>query len=97
MPELYARKVARLTEALSDPKIAPQAGEEIRSLIDRVVLTPTGDGLRAELFGDLAVIAVMGDNAPRTKNPGAGFGPGLLSVVAGARNHRDRHSLKTAI
>jgi hypothetical protein len=32
-----------------------EAGEILRVLIERVVLTPTHDGKRAELHGDLAV------------------------------------------
>jgi len=32
-----------------------EAGEILRVLIERVVLTPTHDGMRAELHGDLAV------------------------------------------
>jgi hypothetical protein len=34
---------------------ASEAGEILRVLIERVVLTPTHDGMRAELHGDLAV------------------------------------------
>jgi hypothetical protein len=33
------------------------AAEILRGLIDRIVLTPKGDVLRADLHGDLAVLA----------------------------------------
>jgi DNA invertase Pin-like site-specific DNA recombinase len=83
LPDLYRRKVAALTEALNRPDAAAEAGDLIRGLIDRVVLTPADGALRAELRGDLATLAAFAEGRAN-KNPGAaGAGPGLLSVVAG--------------
>jgi hypothetical protein len=41
--EIYRRKVANLELALNDDSIKTEAGEVLRSLIDRVVLTPATD------------------------------------------------------
>ena len=40
--DVYRRKVAELELALNDDSIKAEAGEILRSLIDRVVLTPNG-------------------------------------------------------
>ena len=40
LSEIYARKVEKLSEALNDDLIKPDAIELIRSLISQVVLTP---------------------------------------------------------
>jgi hypothetical protein len=87
LPALYRSKVEKLVEALNDPAVAVEAGEIIRSLITRIVLTPEDDGLKVELFGDLAVMAGFAQ-APdgQRKNAGPLGGPAILSVVAGTRN-----------
>jgi site-specific DNA recombinase len=89
--EIYRRKVAELELALNDDSIKAEAGEIIRSLIDRIVLTPAAgapDGLDAQLHGDLvAVLDLSRENPDKQKLPGL-MGPGSqLSVVAGAGNH----------
>jgi site-specific DNA recombinase len=91
--EIYRRKVAELELALNDDSIKAEAAEILRSLIDRVVLTPSAgapDGLDTQLHRDLAaVLALSDENADKQKLPGL-VGPGSqLSVVAGARNHLD--------
>jgi hypothetical protein len=91
--EIYRRKVAELELALNDDSIKAEAGEIIRSLIDRIVLTPAAaapGGLDAQLHGDLvAVLELSSENPDKQKLPGLG-GPGSqLSVVAGERNHLD--------
>ncbi len=53
---VYTEKVARLADALNAPETKAEAGEIIRSLIERIVLTPEGERLKAELYGDLAGI-----------------------------------------
>ena len=61
----------------------------IRSLIERITLTPREDGtLEVLLYGELARILQFCEAGERTgERPGHG-GPGRgLSVVAGARNH----------
>jgi hypothetical protein len=86
LPALYRSKVEKLVEALNDPAVAVEAGEIIRSLITRIVLTPEDGALKVELFGDLAVIAGFAQ-APdaQSKSAGPSGGPAILSVVAGTR------------
>ena len=57
LPELYRSKVERLTEALNAPDTVAEAAEILRVLIGHIVLTPVDNVLRAELHGDLAVLA----------------------------------------
>ena len=77
--------MAELELALNDDSIKAEAGEILRSLIARVLLTPTAeapDGIDAQLHGDLA--AVLGLSDPdKQKLPAAGAVGSQLSVVAG--------------
>ena len=43
MAEIYRLKVVELEVSLNDDSIKAEAGEILRSLIDRVVLTPAAD------------------------------------------------------
>ena len=88
-PELYRSIVA--AEALSAPESRVEAVEIIRELVDRVELRPNEDGgLDAVLYGDLAAIIGQGTVGKRiANNPDHGGSGLLLSVVAGARNHRE--------
>ncbi len=55
----FTAKVANLQKALEQPDVRTQAIEAIRTLIEKIVLTPDDnapDGLAAELHGDLAMI-----------------------------------------
>lgn len=87
LAEVYRLKVAELEIALNDQSIKDEAGEILRSLIDRVVLTPAAeapDGIEAQLHGDLAAILALSNNAERKqKLPADGAAGSLLSVVAG--------------
>ena len=83
LPELYRNKIGRLGEALNTPETVTEAAEIMRGLIDRIVLTPVAGKLRAELHGDLAVLARFAQEGERRS---AGD-PARLSVVAGERNH----------
>ena len=57
MAEHYRAQVARLAEILSAEENRAEAAELIRSLVDRIELTPNADGkLDIDLFGDLAGI-----------------------------------------
>ena len=85
LPDLYRRKVAELERVL-DGSDREEAMELIRSMIDRVVLTPRpdGSGLEAELYGDLAAILSACEGARNGKRPTAFWPMGRkLSVVAG--------------
>ena len=88
---LYQEKVANLQASLNDPLVKQEASEALRTLIEKIVLTPDPtavDGLSAELHGDLATILVLAEPAPagraQTKRtPGTCVPGALLSVVAG--------------
>ncbi len=87
--EIYRRKVETLEIALQDDAIRPEAIEILRSIMERVVVTPRKDGApRVELHGDLArLITVdrpMGTAATKTKRAASGEAARpVLSVVAG--------------
>jgi site-specific DNA recombinase len=87
LAELYRRKVSELELALNDDSIKAEASDILRSLIDKVVLSPAADapnGLRAELHGDLASILSMCESGARKqKLSGVGAPESQLSVVAG--------------
>ncbi len=84
LPTLYRKKVENLAAALNESSTAAEAGEIIRTLIDRIVLTPLEGVLKAELFGDLATIVRFAETRKRTNSSaGPEGGPALLSVVAG--------------
>ena len=80
LPELYRSKIDRLAEALNAPDTVAEAAEIMRGLIDRIILTPEGGVLRAELHGDLAVLARFAHEEHGAESPGDSA---RLSVVAG--------------
>jgi len=89
----YRQEVERLTEALSDGSAAQQAIQALRSLIDRITLTPNaaGDDLVVDLAGILAIAANGGRPLPPTD-------PVLsLKLVAEARNQLQRLSIASDI
>jgi len=100
MAEMYRRKVTELAAALGRPESRLEAAELLRTLVERIVLTPEAGTLAITLRGDLAGILALAEH--KTKKPGSNKGTGLVllaqeSLVAGARNHRGRHSLMTAV
>jgi len=98
LSEIYRRKVAELEAALNDDSIKSEASEILRSLIDKVVLTPAPDApnnLHAELHGDLASILSLCESGGRKqKLSGAGAPESQLSLVAGTRNQRESPRLR---
>jgi site-specific DNA recombinase len=90
--EIYRRKVETLEIALQDEAIRPEAIEILRSMVERVVVTPTKAGtLRVELHGDIARLITA--DAPATKTKRAASGKAarpVLSVVAGVRFAQER-------
>src|ERR1700730_1518120 len=84
LPGLYTKKVESLAAALNQPGTAAEAGDIMRGLIDRIVLTPVEGILKAELYGDLARMITFAEaTAHKKSNVGAPREPALLSVVAG--------------
>ena len=62
----YRKQIARLAAALNDDENRAEAADLIRSLVDRIVLTPNDqDKLDISLFGDLAGILSMATNKDR--------------------------------
>ena len=61
-------------------------------MVDRVVLSPcpSGAGLEAQLHGDLLVILeACAEADPKRRQPASLEAGCQVSLVAGARNHRD--------
>ncbi|MGJ5181779.1 recombinase family protein [Bradyrhizobium oligotrophicum] len=88
--QLYAKKVAHLTEALNHPEDRAEAAQALRGLIDRIVLRP-GDKrgqINATLYGELGTVfswtVAQRDKGAKTKTPAAESAAGVsVSVVAG--------------
>ena len=86
MAALYRRKVSEIETLLAEPASRDKAMQTIRSLIDRIVLTPVAGELQIELMGELAAILTLCQDS---KKPAARVRDGLeqIKLVAGARNH----------
>jgi site-specific DNA recombinase len=87
LAEIYRSKVAALHEALADEASRDEAFELIRSLIDKVVVTPTEGDLHIDLHGELAGILSLCREGRRGGRPD-GEMVAQIKVVAGAYNHR---------
>ncbi|MEW9613861.1 DNA resolvase [Shinella sp. S4-D37] len=89
---IYAKKVAKLTEALNNPEEQVQAAEALRMLIEKIVLTPSPNRgeIDALLYGELSQILnwverkAIGKTS-KTRKPAASATGLLESVVAGGR------------
>ncbi len=93
MAGYYRQQIARLAAALNADENRAEAANLIRSLVDRITLTPNDRGkLDISLFGDLAGILSMATNADRPLDKGD---PSVLQVkmVAGAGYHLCRTTL----
>jgi hypothetical protein len=101
---IYAKKVAKLTQALNRPAERQEAAEALRMLIEKIVLTPgpkRGE-MDATLYGELGQILAWTERqalekASKTNTPGGVTSGVLVSVVAGFREQRYRHFLTTPI
>ena len=83
LAEAYRRRVSELESLLEDPELRDEAMEAIRSMIERIVVTPRdGGGVELVLHGDLArILALCAENAKTPPQGETGFS---MSVVAGA-------------
>jgi len=64
MAAYYREQVAALAEALTAEENRAEAADLLRSLVDRIELTPNAEGrLDIDLFGDLAGILTLATNA----------------------------------
>ncbi|WP_220180998.1 hypothetical protein [Paracoccus versutus] len=80
----YRARVQQLYETLQGDDEAQriEAAEIIRSLVDRIVLTPGEDRIEIDVQGDLAGILTI---SAQTKKPAEGAGGSQVKMVAGAR------------
>ncbi len=88
MARYYRHQVENLTEALNSEENSAEAADLIRTLVDRITLTPNDQGkLDIDLFGDLAGILSLAANKQRPLDESD---PSVQQVkmVAGADNQR---------
>jgi hypothetical protein len=91
MAQVYRRQVARLVEALNDEHDRTEAAEILRGLVDRIVLPPPAEAgpktLSIDLDGALAGVLALATNDERPL-AGSGLSGPVITLVAGAYNHR---------
>ena len=103
LPVRYRRKVEELERHLADAELGVKAMEAIRSTITQIVLTPQAEsGMDAMLEVDLARILAICASAESTNARREGGRSGdvprrQLSLIAGARNHRELIPLRAAV
>ncbi|SFY33612.1 hypothetical protein SAMN04244548_03647 [Paracoccus pantotrophus] len=92
--QIYARRVAELTDALNHPETQAEFADQLRVSIEKIVLTPgpSRGEVYARLHGDLATILEWvsrqeGKTGTKSKTPGGIRSGVLVSVVAGACGH----------
>jgi site-specific DNA recombinase len=85
---LYREKIAGLRDALYQPDARDEAFELIRSLIEKVVLTPVEGELSIDLHGEIAGILSICDDRKKPASSSKRRAE-QIKVVAGARNHRE--------
>ncbi len=85
LADVYRQKVESLREALNDEGSRAEATTILRGLIDEIHLIPKDGELAIYLVGNLAAIL----NLCAKKHPGAVATGVQITLVAGARNHRE--------
>src|ERR1700688_681173 len=88
LAEVYRLEGAELRRSLDADRLAPEAVELIRSLVDAVTLTPENGALAISIKGELAGIMALCDQSRKAKPDDRGVA-GLaeqIKVVAGTRN-----------
>ncbi len=88
--QLYQRRVEQLSHLLNDDSSQQEAVTIIRSLIDRIKITPgerRGDP-QVQLVGGLAAILELAVSGQQKTAIQMDDGVGRALLVAGARNHR---------
>ncbi|WP_114391271.1 recombinase family protein [Notoacmeibacter marinus] len=96
MAELYRSRVQQLYDALQneDGEKRMEAADIIRTLVEKIVLTPSDGKVEIDVQGDLAGILTL---SVQKRSPAGGAGPSQVKMVAGARNHRYQHLLKVVV
>ena len=87
LAEVYRGKVACLHEAMQDPSDRDEALDILRALVERIEIGPANEGLRIELFGEIANMVALGAESKKAALDGAAV-PDVyrrsVKVVAGA-------------
>lgn len=89
MAGVYREQIIRLHEALNSELETQrqEAAEIVRSLIEAIILTPSDDGMRIDVRGDLAGILTIASETQKSANAGmrSRFDPrSQFEMVAGA-------------
>ncbi|MBO6924296.1 MAG: recombinase family protein, partial [Roseicyclus sp.] len=84
MAELYRSRVQQLYDALQseDGEKRMEAADIIRTLVEKIVLTPSDGKVEIDVQGDLAGILTL---SVKKRSPAGGAGPSQVKMVAGAR------------
>src|SRR5690606_7448702 len=79
----YRKRVQQLYDALqnADEGKRIEAVDTLRSLVDRIILTPVDGKMEIDVQGDLAGILTI---SVQSKNPASGAGSSQVKMVAGA-------------
>ncbi len=87
----YRTSVQNLYDALQgeDEGHRVAAAEVIRSLVDKIVLTPVDGEIEIDVKGDLAGILVL---SSQTQDPATKMGSSQVKLVAGGRLHHNLHT-----
>jgi site-specific DNA recombinase len=97
----YQKQVFKLTSCLNDERLAEQAHEPIRALVERIVLTPTGvdNKMKIDLYGDLAGIlniAMASDASPKRRKGRSSDNSEIVMVGPAHHGHNFRSRRKVA-
>ena len=86
LADIYRRKVADLSAALSSEATRSEAVDLLRGLIEKIVIHPEDKGHAIEIYGELgAILSLCGAAGGTNANARAGgTGVGQLTMVAGA-------------
>jgi site-specific DNA recombinase len=96
LPVLYRQKVEQLQTSLKDETLRREAMAILRTLIEKVIVTPSESGVEVTLYGELGALLELAE-ARKQGRPGSLAPRRSLSVVAGGRNHRQRKAVELAV
>lgn len=100
LPELYRQHIMDLVATLSDESVAGDAGDELRTMIDRITVRhdPVA-GHSIELEGKIVELLQAGSAKAKSPASGGAYAGARSSfeLVAGARNHYSRTELNCRI
>lgn len=96
LAELYRRQVENLHEALNAPDSRTEAAEILRGIIERINVTPLGQGsFEIDLTGDIVNMIEFAESGAQTKKAASNKAAipdvyrSSVKVVAGARTQRE--------